>query len=79
MSLKFKDPTHNRTLIIITPIETSYDTICAADLIAPKKGYFEFATESREQLYYTKEKLLENGDRWENILAANIKADSSHR
>ena len=41
MSLKFKDPTHNRTLIIITPIETSYDTICAADLIAPKKGYLE--------------------------------------
>ena len=41
MSLKFKDPTHNKTLIIITPIETSYETICAADLIAPKKGYFE--------------------------------------
>ena len=30
-------------------------------------------------LIATKEKLLENGDRWENILAANIKADSSHR
>ena len=27
--------------IIIIPIETSYDTIWAADLIAPKKGYFE--------------------------------------
>ena len=26
----------------LPPIETSYDTICAADLIAPKKGYFEF-------------------------------------
>ncbi len=24
-------------------------------------------------------KLLENGDRWESILAANINADSSHR
>ena len=28
--------------IIIIPMETSYDTICAADLIAPKKGYLEF-------------------------------------
>ena len=28
-------------IIIIIPIETSYDTICAADLIAPKKGYLE--------------------------------------
>src|SRR6056300_630567 len=27
MSFKFKDPTHNNTLIIITPIDTSYDTI----------------------------------------------------
>ena len=40
---------------------------------------FEFSTETREELYYTKEKLLDNGDRWENILDANIKADSSHR
>jgi len=37
---------------------------------------FEFATETREELYYTKEKLLENGDRWESVLAANIKADN---
>ena len=41
MSFKFNEPTHNKTFIIITPIETSYETICAADLIAPKKGYFE--------------------------------------
>ena len=40
---------------------------------------FEFATETREELYYNKEKLLENGDRWESILAANIKADSPYR
>ena len=37
------------------------------------------AHETREELYYTKDKLLDNGDRWENILEANIKADSSHR
>ena len=51
---------------------------CPVDAIVQGHN-FEFATESREELYYTKEKLLENGDRWENILAANIKADSSHR
>ena len=28
--------------MITKPIETSYETICAADLIDPKKGYFEF-------------------------------------
>ena len=26
---------------------------------------FEFATETREELYYNKDKLLANGDRWE--------------
>ena len=51
---------------------------CPVDAIVQGPN-FEFATETREELYYTKEKLLENGDRWENILAANIKADSSHR
>ncbi|MDC3186967.1 NADH-quinone oxidoreductase subunit I, partial [Pelagibacteraceae bacterium] len=28
---------------------------------------FEFATETREELIYNKDKLLENGDRWEHI------------
>ena len=40
---------------------------------------FEFATETREELYYNKEKLLDNGDRWESILAANIKANKPYR
>jgi len=40
---------------------------------------FEFATETREELYYNKEKLLDNGDRWESVLAANINADIFHR
>ena len=33
---------------------------------------FEFATETREELLYTKEKLLDNGDRWEVSLVRNI-------
>ena len=40
-----------------------------------RTGVFSIPTE----LYYTKDKLLENGDRWESVLAANIKADSPHR
>lgn len=39
----------------------------------------EFATETREELFYDKEKLLANGDRWEAELAANITADAPNR
>ena len=51
---------------------------CPVDAIVQGPN-FEFSTETREELYYTKEKLLDNGDRWENILAANIKADNPYR
>ena len=51
---------------------------CPVDAIVQGPN-FEFTTETREELYYTKEKLLENGDRWESVLAANIKADNPHR
>jgi len=40
---------------------------------------FEFATESREELYYDKAKLLANGERWEREIAANIVADAPYR
>jgi NADH-quinone oxidoreductase subunit I len=39
----------------------------------------DFATETREELIYDKAKLLENGDRWERALAANIAADAAYR
>ena len=51
---------------------------CPVDAIVQGPN-FEFATETREELYYNKEKLLDNGDRWESILAANIKADNPYR
>src|SRR6187431_872834 len=41
---------------------------CPVDAIVEGPN-FEFATETREELYYTKEKLLANGDRWERELA----------
>ncbi len=53
--------------------------LIAADMSAKSILDSKFATETREELYYNKEKLLENGDRWEQILAENIKADSPYR
>jgi len=51
---------------------------CPVDAIVQGPN-FEFGTETREELYYDKKKLLENGDRWENVLAENIKMDSPYR
>ncbi len=51
---------------------------CPVDAIVEGPN-FEFATETREELYYNKEKLLANGDRWEPALAANLAADAPYR
>ena len=40
---------------------------------------FEYSTETREELLYNKEKLLQNGDKWEAEIAANIQADYLYR
>ncbi len=40
---------------------------------------FEFATETHEELLYTKEKLLDNGDRWEHAIAQNLEKDAPYR
>ena len=40
---------------------------------------FEYATRTHEELLYNKEKLLNNGDRWEKEIAANIDADYLYR
>ena len=40
---------------------------------------FEFATETREELMYNKDKLLANGDRWETELARNLALDAPYR
>ena len=51
---------------------------CPVDAIVEGPN-FEFATESREELIYQKGKLLENGDRWERAIAANLAADAPYR
>ena len=40
---------------------------------------FEYSSETREELLYDKEKLLDNGDRWESQLALNIELDAPYR
>jgi len=39
----------------------------------------EYATETREELYYDKQRLLDNGDRWERVIAKNLEMDASYR
>ena len=51
---------------------------CPVDAIVEGPN-FEFATETREELYYNKEKLLDNGDRWESVLAKNLKTDKIYK
>ncbi len=51
---------------------------CPVDAIVEGPN-LEFSTETREELLYDKAKLLENGDRWESVLAANLAADAPYR
>ena len=44
---------------------------CPVDAIVEGPN-FEFATYTREELLYNKDKLLSNGDRWEREIAANL-------
>src|SRR5471032_1974041 len=51
---------------------------CPVDAIVEGPN-FEFATETREELFYDKDRLLANGDRWEREIAKNIQLDSAYR
>ena len=51
---------------------------CPVDAIVEGPN-FEFATETREELMYNKDKLLANGDRWETELQQNIAAEAPYR
>ena len=51
---------------------------CPVDAIVEGPN-FEFATETHEELLYNKERLLRNGDIWEQELASKLKEDYPHR
>ncbi|OJJ47524.1 hypothetical protein ASPZODRAFT_94051 [Penicilliopsis zonata CBS 506.65] len=51
---------------------------CPVDAIVETSNA-EYATETREELLYNKEKLLANGDKWEPEIAAAARADAPYR
>jgi NADH-quinone oxidoreductase subunit I len=51
---------------------------CPVDAIVEGPN-FEFATETREELLFDKERLLANGDQWEREIAKNLELDAPYR
>ena len=51
---------------------------CPVDAIVEGPN-FEFATDTREELLYDKQRLLGNGDRWEREIARNLELDAPYR
>lgn len=79
---RLEDGTRRTTRYDIDMVKCIYCGFCqeACPVEAIVEGpNFEFSTETRQELYYTKEKLLDNGDRWEREIARNILLDSPYR
>lgn len=51
---------------------------CPVDAIVEGPN-FEFAVETREELFYNKKVLLRKGEQWEALLAENIRLDQPYR
>ena len=51
---------------------------CPVDAIVEGPN-FEFTAETREELFYNKRKLLDNGDNWEKEVAVALEKDAPYR
>ena len=51
---------------------------CPVDAIVEGPN-FEFSTETRQELFYDKERLLANGDRWEDEISKNLQKEDKFR
>jgi NADH-quinone oxidoreductase subunit I len=51
---------------------------CPVDAIVEGPN-FEYAVETREELYFDKARLIANGDRWEREIAKNLELDAPYR
>ena len=51
---------------------------CPVDAIVEGPNQ-EFSVETREELLYDKQRLLDNGDRWERQIAKNLELDAPYR
>jgi NADH-quinone oxidoreductase subunit I len=51
---------------------------CPVDAIVQGPN-IEFSTFTHEELYYDKERLLANGERWERAIAENLRKDAPYR
>lgn len=61
-------------------VECMYDIlVCYSFTDLETAPNAEYATETREELMYNKEKLLANGDKWEPEMAAAARADAPYR
>ena len=70
---------------LVQPVDASWlqcniecQEACPVDAIVEGPN-FEFATETREELFYDKAKLLSNGARWEAEIARNLEIDAPYR
>ena len=63
---------------VVSKLRWRLQEACPVDAIVEGPN-FEYATETHEELMYDKHKLLENGNKWETEIAANLEKEHLYR